>query len=92
MRQLFKQIVSLLKKHGATKVSLFGSYATGDERKGSDVDVIVQFRSQKSLLDLVGIEQEISGKTGKKIDLLAPNSISPYIAEKIAREARVLYA
>ncbi len=92
MKTLLKQIVSILRKHDAKKISLFGSYARGEEKKGSDVDLIVEFRPKKSLMDLVGIEQEVAKKTGVKVDLLTPNSLSPYISGKVAREAKVLYA
>lgn len=92
MKALLKKIVEILASHGAVKVSVFGSYARGEEKKGSDVDVIVKFREQKSLLELVGIEREVSHKTGKNVDLLTEKSISPHIAERIAREAKVLYA
>ena len=89
---LKKKIISMLTKSGAKKITLFGSYARGHEKKGSDVDLIVEFRPKKSLLDLVGIEQEVSKKTGVKVDLLTPNSLSPYIAKKILGESKVLYA
>lgn len=90
--KLIKKIVSMLTKNGAKKITLFGSYARGEEKKGSDVDIIVEFRGRKSLLDIVGIEQEVSKNTGVKIDLLTPKSLSPYISKKILGESKVLYA
>ena len=80
----------MLKKHGATKIALFGSYARGEQRPASDIDILVEFRQQKSLLDLVGIEQEVSEAVGKKVDLLTEGAISPLILPYIKRDLEVI--
>jgi len=85
-RKVLKIIVARLKKEGAKRIALFGSYSRGEERKDSDVDIIVEFSKPKSLLEFVGIEQELSEKTGKKIDLLTENSISPYLIDRVKKE------
>ncbi|MBU0628385.1 MAG: nucleotidyltransferase family protein [Nanoarchaeota archaeon] len=90
-KKLLKTIVADLKKQGAKKITLFGSYSRGEENKGSDVDIIVEFFKPKSLLKFVEIEQELSEKTGKKIDLLTENSISPYLIDRIRKERVELY-
>ena len=90
-KKLLKTIVADLKKEGAKKIALFGSYSRGEENKGSDVDIIVEFSKPKSLLKFVEIEQELSEKTGKKIDLLTENSISPYLIDRIRKEMVELY-
>lgn len=88
--ELFRKISSFLKKHGATKVSVFGSYARGEERPESDIDVLVEFAERKSLLTLVNIELELSDYLGKKVDVLTEKSISPYLIDEIKKEARVI--
>lgn len=88
---LFNKIVSLIKKHGARKIAVFGSYARGEEKPKSDIDILVEFSERKSLLDLVGIEQELSDALGIKVDLLTEKSISPYLIDRIKREMKVIY-
>jgi len=88
---LFKKIISLIKKHGVKKVAVFGSYARGEERPKSDIDILVEFSERKSLLDLVGIEQELSDELGMKVDLLTEKSISPYLIGRIKNEMKVIY-
>lgn len=88
---MLKTIVADLKKQGAKRINLFGSYSRGEEKKGSDVDIIVEFSKPKSLLEFVEIEQELSEKTGKKIDLLTEKSISPYLIDRIRKEMVELY-
>ncbi|MCW7074719.1 MAG: nucleotidyltransferase domain-containing protein [Candidatus Methanospirare jalkutatii] len=49
------------------KIEIFGSYARGERKETSDLDVIVEFEKRKSLLELVGIEQELEDKYKTKI-------------------------
>ncbi|SNQ62591.1 type VII toxin-antitoxin system MntA family adenylyltransferase antitoxin [Candidatus Methanoperedens nitratireducens] len=88
---LFKKIISLIKKHGVKKVAIFGSYARGEEKPKSDIDILVEFSERKSLLDIVGIEQELSDALGMKVDLLTEKSISPYLIGRIKKEMKVIY-
>ncbi len=90
-QELFRKIVSIIKKYGATKVAVFGSHARGEASPKSDVDVLVEFIERKSLLDIVGIEQELSEALGVKVDLLTEKSISPYLIDRIKRETVVIY-
>ena len=57
----------------------------------SDTDILVEFSERKSLLDLVGIEQELSEALGVKADLLTEKSISPYLIDRIKKEMEVIY-
>ncbi|MGC8785570.1 MAG: nucleotidyltransferase family protein [Armatimonadota bacterium] len=86
-----RQIVRLLRKHGARKVELFGSYARGEARPDSDIDVLVDFKEKKSLLEIVGIEQELEEAIGVKVDLLTRKWISPYLLDRIEQEAVVVF-
>jgi hypothetical protein len=88
---LFKKITSILADYGAKKISIFGSYARGEANPESDIDIIVEFSERKTLLDIVGIEQEISEALGIKVDLLTEKSISPYLVDRIKKEMMVIY-
>ncbi|NMX21194.1 hypothetical protein C5S30_01880 [ANME-1 cluster archaeon GoMg4] len=55
-KELFKKTVSILVRHGVKKIAIFGSYARGDAKPESDIDILVEFSGRKSLLDLVGQE------------------------------------
>ena len=89
--KLFKKIVSILARYRVKKIAVFGSYARGEAKPESDVDILVEFSERKSLLDLVGIEQELSEALGVKADLLTEKSISPYLIDRIKKEMEVIY-
>jgi hypothetical protein len=88
---IYKKVTSILAGYGAKKISIFGSYARGETDPESDIDIIVEFSERKSLLDIVGIEQELSEALGMKVDLLTEKSISPYLVDRIKKEMVVIY-
>jgi len=47
-KQLFKKIVSILMRYGVKKIAVFGSYARGEAKPESDVDILVEFSERKS--------------------------------------------
>ncbi|MEK6900290.1 MAG: nucleotidyltransferase domain-containing protein [Nanoarchaeota archaeon] len=66
---------------------MFGSYARGEQKKRSDIDILIQVKRRKfSLLDLIGLEIELGKKLGKKVDLLTYKGINPHLKERILRE------
>jgi uncharacterized protein len=83
-------IVSFLKGNGAERVGVFGSYARGEARPDSDLDLLVWFTEQQSLLGVIRIERELTELLGVKIDLLTEQSISPYLVDRIKQELRVI--
>jgi len=88
---IYEKVNSILTSHGAKKISIFGSYARGEAHPESDIDIMVEFAERKSLLDIVGIEQELSEALGIKVDLLTEKSISPYLVDRIKKEMVVIH-
>lgn len=68
-QEIFKKVVSILVRYKAKKIAIFGSYAREEASPESDIDILVEFSERKSLLDLVGIEQELSDALSVKADL-----------------------
>jgi len=91
IKELGNKILPVLKRYDVVRAALFGSFVRGEASPESDIDIIVEFSGRKSLLDLVGIEQELSETLGRKVDLLTEKSISPYLIDRIKKELVVIY-
>lgn len=81
-----KKIVSILKKNGIVKAGIFGSYARGEAKKNSDIDILIKFKGSKSLFDLSGLKIELEEKLNKRIHLVTYKYIYPKIKEQILKE------
>lgn len=86
-----KQIMPILKRQGVTKAALFGSVARGESKKRSDVDILVNLKKGKSLLDFVGLKLELEEKLGKKVDLVSYKAIKPRLKDIILRDEKIIY-
>ena len=80
-------ILRLASQHGAHHVRVFGSVARGEAGPASDVDLLVQMDSGRSLLDLIGLTQELESILQRKVDVLTDEGLSPYLKERIQAEA-----
>ena len=86
-----KKIGVTLKRNGVIKAGLFGSFSRGEAKKNSDVDILIQYKERKSLLDLAGLEIELEKKLGRKVDLLTYGSLHPLLKKRIlAEELKIL--
>ncbi len=81
-----KIIIPILRRNGVVKAGIFGSYARGEEKKGSDVDILIKYRGKKNLLDLIHLERELKSIVKKKVDLLTYNSLHPLLKDRILKE------
>ena len=79
------KILQVLKKNKIKKAGIFGSYARGEQRKNSDVDILVE--PPKGIgFGFAGIAIELEEKLGKKVHLVTYKYISPYIKKDILIE------
>ncbi len=84
-------ILPVLKQNGVVKAGIFGSFARGEEKKDSDIDILVQLKGGKTLLDLVSLERELKIILGRNVDLLTYNSINHLLRKRILdEEVRVM--
>ena len=69
---------------------MFGSFARGDNRDGSDLDLLVELDTGRSLLDLIAIKQDLEDLLGVRVDVVTERSISPYFRDTVLKEAVAL--
>ena len=91
-----EQVIAALRGHekelraaGVTRISLFGSTARGEQRPDSDVDLLAVFDSSRrlSVLDVVGIERQISEVLGRPVELIEEGTLKPRVQRSVTAEA-----
>lgn len=85
------KIEDICKENDIAFLGVFGSYARGEGTRKSDIDLLARFLKRKSLFDLVGIENELSKRLGKKVDLVTEGGLSPYLKDRILHETKTIY-
>ena len=80
---------SELRAAGILRLSLFGSTARGDDRFDSDVDLLAAFDGSRriSILDVVGIEEQISRMLGRTVELVEEGTLKPRVQKNVEAEA-----
>jgi predicted nucleotidyltransferase len=80
-------IRTLAKAHGATSIALFGSAARREDRSDSDLDFIVELEPGRSLLDLIGLADDLEMALGRKVDTATRASLKPRVRAEAERDA-----
>jgi hypothetical protein len=85
IKEIREKTLPILKKYKIKKAGLFGSVTRNEDKKTSDVDILVEFvdGAKVSLFDFVGIEQELESSLGKEVDLVQYKSIKPALRKYI---------
>jgi predicted nucleotidyltransferase len=88
-----EKLAEICKRNDIVFMAVFGSFARGEQKKTSDIDIAIEFgkSKEKSLLDLVHVENELKRVFRRKVDLGVFSSLSPYIAEDVQKEMHVVY-
>ncbi len=80
----------LAQKYGVTKIGLFGSYARGDEREDSDIDIAVEIDSANKFRSFFNLKYFLEDHLHKKIDLGIESTLKPIAKKYIEKE--IVYA
>ena len=80
----------LYEKYGVIKIGLFGSYAKGEEKKGSDIDIAVEINSQNKYRSFFGLKKHLEKSFNHKVDLGIESTLKPVVKEYILKE--IIYA
>jgi predicted nucleotidyltransferase len=92
IKDIAKNIEPVLKKYAVKSAGIFGSYARGEQRTDSDVDILVSLGTKLlSLWDWVGFRDELSECLSKPVDLVSDRSIVPYFRDYIYRDLKMIY-
>lgn len=85
-----REILRIAAEHGARNVRVFGSVARDEARPDSDLDLLVDMDDGRSLLDLVGLGQDLEALLKRRVDVVTANSVHSAIRARILSDARPL--
>ena len=85
-------IINTLRVHNPEFIGIYGSYARNENIQGSDIDILVRFKSTPSLLQLVHLENLISKQLGIKVDLVTEGAVkNQKIKDNIQKDLQIIY-
>jgi predicted nucleotidyltransferase len=87
-RIILQHKAEIKKKFKVKTIGVFGSYVRGEQKRGSDVDILVEFEEDAEIgfFKFLDLEEFLSQKLGVKVDLVTKNALKPYIGKSILQE------
>jgi len=84
--KLHQKLPLLKEEYHVKKIGIFGSFARGEQKKGSDVDLVVEFKTPVSFFEFIRLENFLSHALHKKVDLVSNRAIKPSIKKGIIKD------
>jgi hypothetical protein len=89
-----KEIIEIIQKrkpeltthYGVRRLGLFGSYVKNQQRKKSDVDILVQFSRDIDLFDFIDLREYLENELNAKVDLVMESALKPNLGKRILAE------
>ncbi|BDZ71975.1 nucleotidyltransferase family protein [Methanobacterium petrolearium] len=85
-----EKVVNVLLKHNVKKAAFFGSIVRDELTETSDLDLLIEFEGDKSLLNLVDLKLELEKCLNRKVDVITYNSLHPLLKERILKEQEAI--
>ena len=82
-----ERLLDAARRHGVRNLRVFGSVARGEETPESDIDLLVELEPGRTLIDLIGFEQEAEDILGVGVDAAAPRFLKALVRDRALREA-----
>ena len=88
-----EELVKICEKNDIIFMGIFGSFVRGEQRKKSDIDMLIKFKegSNMTLLDVIRIEREFRKIFKRKVDLVTDGALSKYIKDEVINSVKVIY-
>jgi predicted nucleotidyltransferase len=84
--KILDEVKEETKKYKVERMGLFGSSVRGDQKPASDIDVLVRFREDADLFDLVGLAQFLEEKLGQKVDVVPETALRHELRESVLKQ------
>jgi len=84
--QILNLKTTLQERYAVSEISIFGSYVRGEEKRNSDLDLLVSFSKPPDLFDIASLNLYLEKELGIKVDLVPNQNLKPKIAQNIHNE------
>lgn len=87
IKKILRELKPILKERfKVKKIGIFGSYVRNEEKKRSDLDILVEFFEEPSLFEFIELEDYLSKNLNIKVDLVMKSALKPTIRKYILQE------
>lgn len=76
----------IMRRYKVERVGLFGSFIKGEQKEGSDIDILVGFKEGADLFDFLGLALFLEGKLNQKVDVVSEAALREELRMPILRE------
>ncbi len=80
----------LKSEYGVSAIGVFGSHVRGDEKPGSDIDILVEFDRPVGFFKFLELEELLGELLGADVDLVTKDALKPHIGRHILDEVAML--
>lgn len=87
IKKLRENLPEITRRFRVKSLLLFGSYVQGRQRKGSDLDILVEFIEPPSFFEFLALERYLGALLGIKVDLVMKEALKPAIGKHVLAEA-----
>ena len=77
---------NLMHTFNVREIGIFGSYVKNEQKRGSDIDILVDFKEPVGFFEFMELEEYLESIFGKKVDLVSKKALKPRIGEHILKE------
>jgi len=85
-----EEVLAVAHRHGARNLRIYGSVARGQDRPGSDLDLLVDLERGCSLLEMIALRQELEALLNCQVDLAEAAQLHPLIRDQVIAQATAL--
>ena len=90
IRSIRRRMLPVFRRYHVRKAAVFGSYARGEARKTSDLDLLVDMKPI-GLFGLVDFRDALSKRLGRSVDVVSYKALNPRIRDRVLREQVLIY-
>lgn len=85
------QINKIIRESAISYLAIYGSFARGEQRTNSDIDMLVDFDKPIDLIDLIQTQHKLEDLLQHKVDLITKKGVSPHLRPYIEKDLQVIY-